>query len=225
MWVLANGTVSATLGFQIDGTAPSGHCLIGNGTIYADSATCGSGSSTPPLTYEAHNFAVSSNGSAFISGGFGTYNANQPAFGSVGPSTTSIGYAFWGATWAANQYAELNDSLPPYWNSVGAYIEFYSTSTSGSSVIDIQTACPALNGVVGSPTWSSSITTTTAVSSTANGLVRTAFIPNIASNGTNGCSATGTTTPSGFMARVFVDSTNAVPVYMTKFILVKGRTQ
>lgn len=40
---LSSPVVNATTGFQISGTAPSGHCLLGNGTDYVDSASCGSG--------------------------------------------------------------------------------------------------------------------------------------------------------------------------------------
>jgi hypothetical protein len=37
---------NATIGFQIGGAAPTGHCLVGNGTDYVDSSSCGSGGST-----------------------------------------------------------------------------------------------------------------------------------------------------------------------------------
>lgn len=56
---LTGGTLSGTLngvvinassGFQIGGAAPTGHCLLGNGTSYVDSASCGSGSTLPLTT-------------------------------------------------------------------------------------------------------------------------------------------------------------------------------
>lgn len=42
-----NGTVfNAGTGFQYQGAAPNGHCLIGNGTNYVDSSSCGGGAAT-----------------------------------------------------------------------------------------------------------------------------------------------------------------------------------
>ena len=38
-----NNLINTNTGFQINGTAPSGHCLVGNGTEYIDSSGCGGG--------------------------------------------------------------------------------------------------------------------------------------------------------------------------------------
>jgi len=38
-----SGYLSTIEGIQVDGSAPYGHCLIGNGTAYVDSTNCGSG--------------------------------------------------------------------------------------------------------------------------------------------------------------------------------------
>jgi hypothetical protein len=79
--------------------------------------------------------------------------------------------------------------------------------------------------VVGSPTFSTAVVTTTAVSATANGLVKTALISGIATPGVNGCAALGMTTPTVLTIRVYADATSAVPVYFTGATLVTGRSQ
>jgi hypothetical protein len=79
--------------------------------------------------------------------------------------------------------------------------------------------------VVGSPTFSTAVVTSTAVSSTANGMVRTALISGIATPGVNGCPATGMATPTMLTVRVYADATSAVPVYFTGATLVTGRSQ
>lgn len=38
--------LNATTGFQVNGAAPSNHCLVGNGTYYVDSSSCGGTSIT-----------------------------------------------------------------------------------------------------------------------------------------------------------------------------------
>jgi len=79
--------------------------------------------------------------------------------------------------------------------------------------------------VAGAPTFSTAVVTNTAVSSTANGMVRTALISGIATPGVNGCPATGMTTPTMMTIRVSADATSAVPVYFTGATLVVGRSQ
>lgn len=50
---------NATTGFQINGTAPLNHCLLGNGTNYVDSASCGGGGGgspgVPNLSFQFNN--------------------------------------------------------------------------------------------------------------------------------------------------------------------------
>src|SRR6202034_4874626 len=113
----------------------------------------------------------------------------------VGPASSALGYLLFQATPIQPQYAELTTLAPPFWTGSGVYLNFYSTTTSGNAVLDVQTACVTPGAAVGSPGFSTAIVTTTAVSSTANGLVRTALIPNIATPGVNGCPASGMTTP------------------------------
>jgi hypothetical protein len=67
--------------------------------------------------------------------------------------------------------------------------------------------------------------TATPVSSTANGLVRTALISGIATPGVNGCPALGTVTPTMLTVRVYADATSAVPVNFTGATMVTGRSQ
>jgi hypothetical protein len=123
------------------------------------------------------------------------------------------------------QYAEVTTTAPAYWTTSGIYLEFYSTAVTGNAVLDVQTACVTANQVVGSPTFSTAIVTTTAVSTTANGKVRTALIPNIATPGANGCPALGMTTPTTLTIRVYASATSAVPVYFMGATLVTGRSQ
>jgi hypothetical protein len=197
-----------------------------NGQICALGGTCtiATGSATPPLTYTYFPAAVSDGGTAFASG-FTRYSNNQPQAGSVAPATSALGYLLFQPTPTLPQYAELTTSVPPFWTSTGLYINFYSTSASGNAVLDVQTACVSPGQVVGSPTFSTAIMTTTPVSSTANGLVKTALISSIATPGVNGCPALGTTTPSMLTIRVYADATSTVPVYFTGATLVTGRSQ
>jgi len=197
-----------------------------NGQTCALGGTCtiATGSATPPLTYTYFPAAVSDGGTAFA-GGFTRYSNNQPQAGSVAPATSALGYLLFQATPALPQYAELTTSVPPFWTSTGLYINFYSTSTSGNAVLDVQTACVTAGQAVGSPTFSTAIVTTTPVSSTANGLVKTALISSIATPGANGCPALGMTTPTMLTVRVYADATSAVPVNFTGATLVTGRSQ
>ena len=47
---LALPSLNATSGFQYQGAAPLNHCLVGNGTYYIDSASCGSGGGSGTVT-------------------------------------------------------------------------------------------------------------------------------------------------------------------------------
>jgi trimeric autotransporter adhesin len=197
-----------------------------NGQTCALGGTCtiATGSVTPPLTYTYFPAAVSDGGDGFA-GGFARYNSNQPQAGSVAPATSALGYLLFQATPTLPQYAEMTTTAPPFWTSTGLYINFYSTATSGNAVLDVQTACVTPGQAVGSPTFSTAIVTTTPVSSTANGLVKTALISGIATPGANGCPALGMTTPTMLTVRVYADATSAVPVNFTGATLVTGRSQ
>lgn len=197
-----------------------------NGTTCAlgGSCTIATGSSTPPLSYTYFPAAVSDGGAAYA-GAFARYSNNEPQAGSVASASSALGYLLFQATPTQPQYAELTTLAPPYWTSTGIYLNFYSTATSGNVVLDVQTACVTPGQVVGSPTFSTALVTTTAVSSTANGLVRTALIPGIATPGVNGCPAPGMTTPTMLTIRVYADATSSVPVYFTGATLVTGRSQ
>jgi hypothetical protein len=193
-------------------------CLLGG------SCTIATGSSTPALTYTYFPAAVSDGGAAYA-GGFARYGSNEPQAGSVASASSALGYLLFQATPTLPQYAELTTLAPPFWTGSGLYLNFYSTATSGNAVLDVQTACVAPGAVVGSPTFSTAVVTTTAVSSTANGLVRTALISGIATPGVNGCPALGMATPTMLTIRVYADATSAVPVYFTGATLVTGRSQ
>ena len=197
-----------------------------NGTTCAlgGSCTIATGSSTPPLTYTYFPAAVSDGGAAYA-GAFARYSNNEPQAGSVGSGSSALGYLLFQATPTQPQFAELTTSASPFWTSTGIYLNFYSTVTSGNAVLDVQTACVTPGQVVGSPTFSTALVTTTAVSSTANGLVKTALISGIATPGVNGCPALGMTTPTMLTIRVYADATSSVPVYFTGATLVTGRSQ
>jgi len=203
---------------------PASTSVNGTSCALGGSCTIATGSSTPPLTYTYFPAAVSDGGVAF-SAGFTRYNNNEPSAGSVAPGSSALGYLLFQASPSQPQYAELTTTAPPYWTSTGIYLSFYSSSTAGNAVIDVQTACVTPGQVLGSPTFSAAVVTATAISSTANGMVRTAMISGIATPGLNGCPATGMTTPTTLTVRVFADGTSAVPVYFTGATLVTGRSQ
>ncbi len=216
----------AVVASAIPNTALANSSTTVNGVTCTLGGTCtiAVGSGTPPLTYTYFPAAVSDGGSAFAAG-FTRYKNNQPQTGSVNPATSALGYMLFQATPTLPQYAELTTTAPAYWTNSGIYLEFYSTAVTGNAVMDVQTACVTANQVVGSPTFSTAIVTTTAVSTTANGKVRTALIPNIATPGVNGCPALGMTTPTTLTIRVYADATSAVPVYLMGATLVTGRSQ
>ncbi len=197
-----------------------------NGTMctLGSSCTIATGSSTPALTYNYFPAAVSDGGSAFA-GAFTRYSSNGPPAGSVASNSSALGYLLFQASPPLPQYAELTTTAPPFWTSTGIYLHFYSSAAAGNAVLDVQTACVTPGQVAGSPTFSTAVVTSTAVSSTANGMVRTALISGVATPGVNGCPAAGMTTPTMLTLRVYADVTSAVPVYFTGATLVIGRSQ
>ena len=195
------------------------NCPAGSG-----SSPSSTGSGTPALTYTYFPAAVSDGGAAFA-GSFTRYGNNEPSAGSVASASSALGYLLFQATPSQPQYAELTTTVPPFWTSTGMYLNFYSSATTGNAVLDIQTACVLPGQVVGSPTFSTAIVTTTGVSPTASGLVSTALISGIATPGVNGCPAVGATTPTMLTIRVYADATSAVPVYFTGATLAIGRSQ
>ena len=209
----ASGT---TIGGSLPCLQNGTNCPAGSGSVAA--------ATMPPLTYTYFPAAVSDGGAAYA-GAFTRYSNNEPQAGSVESASSALGYLLFQATPIQPQYAELTTLAPPFWTGSGVYLNFYSTATSGNAVLDVQTACVTPGAVVGSPSFSTAIITTSAVSSTANGLVRTALIPSIATPGVNGCPASGMTTPTMLTIRVFADATSSVPVYFTGATLVTGRSQ
>lgn len=86
--VLASSIFNATTGFQIGGAAPSGHCPVGNGTAYVDSATCGTGAGTVTHTAGALTAlkCIIGNGAADI-----TVDPSCSLDGSGNLTVTSVG--------------------------------------------------------------------------------------------------------------------------------------
>jgi len=231
-WLLpsiSNATTTPSLGVvasAIPNAALANSATTVNGTSCAlgGSCTIATGSSTPALTYNYFPAAVSDGGAAFA-GGFTRYGSNAPPAGSVASGSSALGYLLFQATPSQPQYAELTTMATPFWTSTGMYLNFYSSATSGNAVLDVQTACVVPGQVVGAPTFSTAVVTTSAVSSTANGMVRTALISGIATPGVNGCPAAGMTSPTMLTVRVYADAASAVPVYFTGATLVFGRSQ
>ena len=203
---------------------PASTSVNGTSCALGGSCTIATGSSTPALTYNYFPAAVSDGGAAFA-GGFTRYGSNQPAAGSVNSGSSALGYLLFQASPVQPQYAELTTMASPFWTSTGMYLNFYSSATSGNAVLDVQTACVVPGQVVGAPTFSTAVVTTTAVNATANGMVRTALISGIATPGVNGCPAAGMTTPTMLTVRVYADAASTVPVYFTGATLAFGRSQ
>ena len=203
---------------------PASTTVNGTNCALGGSCTIATGSSTPPLTYSYFPAAVSDGGVGFAAA-FTRYSNNEPAAGSVASASSALGYLLFQASPSQPQYAEFTTTTAPYWTSTGIYLNFYSSATVGNSVIDVETACVTPGQVIGSPTFSVAVVTSTAVSSTTNGMVRTVMIPGIATPGVNGCPTTGMTTPTMLTVRVFADATSTVPVYFTGATLVTGRSQ
>ena len=206
-------------------TVSGAFTFTGSG-VSCTSTTCTftGGTSTPALSYPSYPLAVCV-GQVGFSAAPGTYGSNQPQFGCVNPTASGLGYALFAATPVSPQYAEIQINLDPFWTgNVGGYFTWYSSSTSGNAVIDIQTACPT-GGIAGSPTFNTAVTTTQAVNGVANTIVQTALISPIAAPGANGCPSGTITTPTALTVRIYADATSAVPVYGLKFTPVFGRTQ
>lgn len=82
--------VNATTGFQVGGAAPSGHCLLGNGTDYVDSASCGGSGFTNPMTGVGDFIYGGTAGAATRLAAFtvaGTYNICETPTGSPAAPT------------------------------------------------------------------------------------------------------------------------------------------
>ncbi|GEM_PF-5207792 len=180
----------------------------------------------PAVAVEYYPAAVEDGGTAFASA-WTRYDNNEPQTGSVNPAVSSLGYLAFQATPALPQYAEQTVALPPYWTGTTLTVQFYSpTATSGNVEWEVQSSCTAANGVVGSSTWGTAATVTTAVSSTLGGLVTTASVT-VAANSVNGCPATGATSPSMMTYRIFraASDTAAGNANLLGVTLVTGRSQ
>jgi hypothetical protein len=126
-------SMNATTGFQINGLAPSGHCLIGNSTYYVDSSSCGGGglpsgtqgltarNTTGSTTYAATSLAGGIDASVFLTGSAGTCTPGTNDDACIANAIASIpgtpgstgGYAIVDATgignqvWATNPFASF----------------------------------------------------------------------------------------------------------------------
>jgi hypothetical protein len=202
------------------------------GSIAVNGITCTIGSSctitaAPPPQVIYEPAAVSDGGSAFAAA-LTRYDNNQPQTGSVNPGTSALGYMAFNASPALPQYAEQTVALPAYWTGTSLFINFSSSVTTGTVEWEVEVACTAVNTAVGGATWSSPVTVTTSVSSTANGLVTTAELSNIAAPGvTAGCPAVGATSPSFLSYRIFrgTSDTAAANANLLGITMLIGRSQ
>lgn len=149
-WYPSNGALAAPVlnafsGFQINGAAPSGHCLLGNGANYVDTASCGgvvaslattgtSGAAT--LTSGVLNIPTPTNASALSSGTVADarLSANIPLLN------------------GGNTFTALNN----FTNSGGLQIVATSTATSSTNYSSppLLLTGSGWNGSVGGPiTW------------------------------------------------------------------------
>lgn len=93
--------VNAGTGYQLGGAAPSGHCLIGNGTNYIDSASCGSsGVTSVGLSVPASSI-------------FGVSGSPVTSSGTLGLTTTgtSGGIPYFSSTSALSSSALLTSNV------------------------------------------------------------------------------------------------------------------
>jgi hypothetical protein len=221
----ASPTVVGIQGKAVAATAPANaQVLIWNGSLSEYVPGPVVAAPAPDVKYVP---AGVSDGGAAFAGGLTRYDNNEPQSGSVNPAVSSLGYLAFQATPALPQYAEQTVALPPYWTGTTLTVQFYSpTATSGNVEWEVQSSCTAANGVVGSSTWGTAATVTTAVSSTAGGLVTTAAVT-VAANSVNGCPAANATAPSMMTYRIFraASDTATGNANLLGVTLVTGRSQ
>ena len=136
------------------------------GTFTAAAAECIQGVGTPAAL--------------FLSG------PNGAALGCMDENSSTAGYfAFQPAT-VAPEYVFGLAALPSPWKAADVTLSFYSSATTGSVSWSVETACGS-GGFSNSPIYGPTATVTTAAAATANQIVNTATLANIATSASNGC--------------------------------------
>lgn len=182
----------------------------------------------PAVAVEFYPAAVSDGGTAFAAA-WTRYDNNEPQTGSINPAASAQGYMAFQAAPVLPQYAELTVSEPGYWTGTGISIDFFSAATTGNVTWEVQAVCIAAGTALTSsysPTFSTPVALTTAVSSTSNGLVTTATASNLISPGTGSCPSSPTT-PTKVTFRIYraASDTAAGNANLLGATLLTGRSQ
>jgi hypothetical protein len=182
----------------------------------------------PAVAVEFYPAAVSDGGTAFAAA-WTRYDNNEPQTGSINPAASAQGYMAYQATPVQPQYAELTVSEPGYWTGTGISIDFFSAATTGNVTWEVQAVCiPAGTALTSSysPTFSTPVAITTAVSGTASGLVTTATVSNLIAPGVGSCPSSPTT-PTKVTFRIYraASDTAAGNANFLGATLLTGRSQ
>lgn len=135
-------TVNATTGYEIGGGAPSGHCLIGNGTNYVDNASCGG--SAPAFgvittgTNTTATMTVGTGGSLTFSG---TGIVNASTLAGNGNGTSGSTYCLLSANCTFSGAISINGTT--------ATPLSISTTSTGTSLVDFFAASAANGSNIG----------------------------------------------------------------------------
>jgi hypothetical protein len=207
-------------------TAGNTRFLREDGTWTAPSGNGSSGG--VPLAVEFYPAGVSDGGTAFAAA-WTRYDNNEPQVGSVNPAASALGYLAFQPTPAQPQYAELTVSEPGYWTGTSISIDFFSPATAGNVTWEVQAACVSAGTALTSsysPSFPTATAVTTAVSSTAYGLVTTATVSNIAVPGSGSCPSSPTT-PTNVTYRIYryASDTAAANANFLGATLLTGRSQ
>jgi hypothetical protein len=179
---------------------------VHNTATTVNGQTCTLGSTctvTAAATAPTYISAATCIGGVAFSTGLSVYDNNAPQPGCVIPASSSAGYLAFQAAPASPQYGEAPAGLPAYWTHTDVIGYYTAAVNTGNVTWEVQTACPAASGsTAGAPAWGTAATITVTVPGTV-GQQGTFTIANIAQNSVNSCPASGTTTPSQLMYRIF----------------------
>ena len=147
--------------------------------------------------------AAQCNGGVAFATGLAVYDNNAPPPGCSAAATSTAAYLAFQAAPSLPQYAEAAAVLPAFWTSSDITVLYTAASaTSGTFILEVETACPANSGSTpGTPSFGTASTVTVTVPGTA-GQQGTASITGIATAGVNGCPS-ASSTPSQLAYRIF----------------------
>lgn len=179
------------------------------------------------VTTSSYLAAAQCQGGVAFATGLAVYDNNAPQLGCYNASASTAAYLAFQAAPSLPQYAEATTSLPAFWTSTDITVLYTAASaTSGTFILEVQTACPASTGSTpGSPTFGTASTATVTVPGTA-GNQGTASITGIAASGVNSC-PTAATSPSQMIYRVFRSASDTATgnININGVILATHRSQ